>query len=314
MITSTTILGDWGTSQLRLYLCKDGKISDVANGPGIGKIQVDAVSVLLDSIKSWQQHHKIDSMYLCGMAGSSLGLADVPHQSCPSHWQAIGQSAQSTEINGVEIHIVPGLACTNPLGASDYLRGEESQLVGAVATGQVTDVDSALLCLCGTHTKWVWMDSGIVKTFLTSLAGELYSVLLETVLVENHESNMNFPEVFTQGVSTSDSHAQSELLHTLFQARSRRLNGEIAADSAPDFLSGLIIGADVKNALEISRAIAADPKKTIIIGKDSVASLYREACSHYLAPSQILDGQYAVLGGLRSIFELDIDVESYVSA
>ena len=62
----------------------------------------------------------------------------------------------------------------NRFGTPDVMRGEETQLVGAVAA----DEASVLAVLPGTHSKWARVDRGRVVDFTTYMTGELYGVLL----------------------------------------------------------------------------------------------------------------------------------------
>src|SRR5690606_23218356 len=77
---------------------------------------------------------------------------------------------------GCRIAIAPGLACRNPLGTPDILRGEETQILGYLSLSP-ENREIHLLCLPGTHTKWVIVKKGYVDTFLTSMQGELFDML-----------------------------------------------------------------------------------------------------------------------------------------
>ena len=306
------VLGDWGTSNLRLSCVVDGKIVDTTVGPGVGKSKSDAKAIIALAISPWEEKENINALYLCGMVGSSFGLADVPHHPCPADWAEIGQVTQSVSVGANKAHIVPGLSCINPLGAPDYLRGEETQIVGSIRVQDNILRGSQLLCLCGTHTKWTWMTDGRIDTFLTSLSGELYEVLAMSVLVEETTDRSSVDATsLRRGIQESVKHDHADLLHQLFQVRSRMLSGELSSQTASGFLSGLIVGTDVGRVLQISRTLGREIDSVTIVGAERLTNQYARACSYFKTECTTLDGQQASLAGLASIFNLDISLDCH---
>ena len=306
------VLGDWGTSNLRLSCVVDGKIVDTTAGPGVGKLKSNAKAIIVQAISHWEEKEDINALYLCGMAGSSLGLVDVPHHPCPTDWAEIGRVTQSVSLGAKNAQIVPGLSCINPLGAPDYLRGEETQIVGALKVHNNIRRGSQLLCLCGTHTKWAWITDGRIDTFLTSLSGELFEQLRLSVLVEETADRSHIDAASLRlGIQESGKQEHADLLHQLFQVRSRVLSGELSTESASGFLSGLILGTDVGRALKISRVQGRAIDSVTIVGAEHLTKQYARACSYFKTKYTRLDGQKASLAGLASIFNLDISLDSH---
>ena len=306
------VLGDWGTSNLRLSCVVDGKIVDTTAGPGVGKLKSNAKAIIVQAISHWEEKEDINALYLCGMAGSSLGLVDVPHHPCPTYWAEIGRVTQSVSLGAKNAQIVPGLSCINPLDAPDYLRGEETQIVGALKVQNNIRRGSQLLCLCGTHTKWAWITDGRIDTFLTSLSGELFEQLRLSVLVEETADRSHIDAASLRlGIQESGKQEHADLLHQLFQVRSRVLSGELSTESASGFLSGLILGTDVGRALKISRVQGRAIDSVTIVGAEHLTKQYARACSYFKTKCTRLDGQTASLAGLASIFNLDISLDSH---
>ena len=72
--------------------------------------------------------------------------------------------------------IVPGVSYVGD-GRADVMRGEEVQLLGAVAAGMVDPM--ALVCHPGTHNKWATLRHGQIDRFRTVMTGELFNLLKE---------------------------------------------------------------------------------------------------------------------------------------
>src|SRR5262249_41381474 len=119
---------------------------------------------------------------LSGMVGSSFGWTQTGYVACPAQPDRI--AAACVALREGRIHIVPGLSCRNRLQAPDVLRGEETQVLGALHLQPNLRAGQHLLCLPGTHTKWVVLDDGAITEFLTAPTGELFSVIQDhSVLV-----------------------------------------------------------------------------------------------------------------------------------
>ena len=109
------------------------------------------------------------------MVGSSIGWVETPYADCPVHPDALAEACVPLK-NG-RVHVVPGLACRNRFEAPDVMRGEETQVLGALQRLPELGSGKRLLCLPGTHTKWVMLLDGTITDFLTAPVGELYEVL-----------------------------------------------------------------------------------------------------------------------------------------
>src|SRR5687768_12536304 len=173
----THIAGDWGTTHLRLHLCRGGAVLDKVDGAGIGSLTISAEATLFAALEPWAREHGPLPIWLAGMVGSRNGWREVPYASCPAGAAELRAALLRFDARGHPIAIAAGVSCTNPQGAPDVMRGEETQILGAIATHPALGRGRNIIALPGTHTKWALVEDGKLKTFQTSLSGELYALL-----------------------------------------------------------------------------------------------------------------------------------------
>jgi 2-dehydro-3-deoxygalactonokinase len=201
------------------------------------------------------------------------------------------------------VKIVPWLSCRNRLGAPDFMRGEETQLLGALEVDPGLRSGRHLLCLPGTHTKWVALEDGEVRDFLTAPTGELFAVLRDhSVLVHQRDSTEAGPgaAAFARGLAEFNRLPAAELIHRLFECRARRLAGDLSEADAAPYLSGLLIGSDVAGALSIFGDYLAS-RSVRLIGTPQLTALYLNALRNHDLVAHAVDGAAASLAGLAHI-------------
>jgi 2-dehydro-3-deoxygalactonokinase len=303
MIGERHVVGDWGTSRLRLFLCEGPAILDAVDGPGVAAVKLPFDALFESIMRPWEAQHGPLTAVLCGMVGSSIGWVHAPYVSCPADPEKIIDACIA--VRGGRVHIVPGARCENRLRAADFMRGEETQILGAVTLDSTLRRGRRLLCLPGTHTKWVLLEDGIISEFLTALTGELFGALRDhSVLVpaEGRSETVTGGAAFDEGIKRFNDFPQAQVLHRLFECRSRMLNGELSARNAASFLSGLLIAADVSGALQV---IANSPAKTTVhlIGEPQLTQLYAAALQLKSCDAQQFDGTAAALAGLTRVHQ-----------
>jgi 2-dehydro-3-deoxygalactonokinase len=149
------------------------------------------------------------------------------------------------------------------------MRGEETQIFGL-------DLDDALAILPGTHSKWTLVRSGAIDWFATFMTGEVYDVLKHhSILGRMMEAapQDGVPGGFTEGLNESLS-GKTGTLQSLFSTRTRGLFNELPPKDAPGYLSGLLIGSEIREALAALRSRRYEPKKAVLIGAVSLTALY----------------------------------------
>jgi 2-dehydro-3-deoxygalactonokinase len=292
MSETAFIAGDWGTSRVRLYLC-DSAGHVLARGEGPGAAVADCQGAFAAAVSAWDKAHGTLPAVLGGMVGSTIGWREVPYLHCPARPQRIAGAALRFESQGRAIAILPGISCRNPTGEPDVMRGEETQISGALRLHPHLSKGHHLLCLPGTHTKWVSVCDGAVIRFQTALTGELFDVLRRhSVLVrDGGEADVASP-AFAQGLKAA--RADADLLHLLFSTRSRVVTGELAKADAASYLSGLMLGKDIATAL----ALFEHTCPVQLICTPALAALYGSGLNAYDVSSTIIDGDSAALAGL----------------
>jgi 2-dehydro-3-deoxygalactonokinase len=301
--TAAFIAGDWGTTHLRLSLCAaDGTVLETTSGPGIGQIDGEFPILFAQLIAPWATRQPDLPTVLCGMVGSTLGWLNVPYVSCPAQPATIAQSMAA--IAGHRVLIAPGLTCRNRHDAPDVMRGEETQILGAIDLEPSLSQGRHLLCLPGTHTKWVVLDDGVVREFLTAATGELFALIKQhSVLVRAREGDVDAAATFDRALDHVRQYPQSALAHLLFECRSRQLGNELSAADAPHFLSGLLIGQDVAAALALFADVIRETARVVIVGTPHLMQLHSRALSAFGASCATIDGAHAALAGLTRLYQ-----------
>jgi len=315
------VAGDWGTTHLRLLLCaSDGRILERAAGPGAAEAGGRFAQVFQNLLAPWQQRHGALPALLCGMVGSSIGWLQAPSIPCPARSEQIAGGCVSPpdagghngDGHGGSVHIVPGLSCRNRFDAPDFMRGEETQILGAMSIDPRLRRGRQLLCLPGTHTKWALLADGVVNEFLTAPTGELYALLRDhSVLLRERAPLEAVPgasavegafdaAAFEQGLAQWNEFPHAQLLHRLFECRARRLDGELSAQSSPAFLSGLLIGCDIGGALRLL-AETIDTPTVHLIGAPELTRLYAIGLATHDYTSTRLEGVAASVAGLAQL-------------
>ena len=278
---------DWGTSAFRAYrLDSNGSISDSrAAAKGILSVLAGQFpQVLEEQVGDWIGQGEAP-IVMSGMVGSRQGWVEAPYVPCPAGFAEI--AAALREVRWEEgrkrrrAWIVPGLSCRDAAGVHDVMRGEEVQILGAEEEGHI--------CLPGTHSKWVVVEDQKIVRFSTYMTGELYAVLKQhSILGRMMDEGKPDPRAFAEGVERSGQ--PGGLLHHLFGVRTRGLMGELAAAASASYLSGMLIGHELR---------AFEVKKLRLLGTPELVALYARAAELLDIETQVLESHAAARGLLR---------------
>jgi len=189
---------------------------------------------------------------------------------CPASLDTL--AAGLARVDAGALAIVPGLVTRDRRGLPDVMRGEETQLLGAVGADE-----AVLAVLPGTHSKWAHVAGGTVVDFATWMTGELYAVLLDHSILGRMAERGTAPaaDAFARGVARGLE--DGSLAHDVFAARTLPLSGELAGADVADWLSGLLIGREIRDALAWAHAVGAGADRVRIIGSDALAARYATA-------------------------------------
>lgn len=292
----------WGTTHLALYLLDtaSGATLESRSGPGVSRV-IDAKfeEALFEHCGPWIEQSSEAVFVMSGMVGSNIGWADVPYLDCPADVGDVANHCKAMSSRGHRIYIAPGLACTNVLGQPDLMRGEETELLAWLdCFGGSTVAERRYVCIPGTHSKWVEIEQGRIKRFLTSVTGELFSLLSTNgVLTSGTGAGGRRPgQPFFEGVSRI-AECPEFLLSRLFSVRANVVVGCMEADDAPEFMSGLLIGSDVASALNVL-SIRGSAQFVSVIGTPNLSQRYVWALEHCGMPAMAVDTSLLTPRGL----------------
>lgn len=292
------ILGDWGTSHARLFLCAGHQVLARVRGPGLGPILksgTTCATAYAELTAPWAVDHGPLPALLCGMVGSNLGWIDAGYVACPAGIAGlVGSFSHVDQFIG----IVPGVAGDSLLGAPDIMRGEETQVAGALSLMPGLSAGTQWLCLPGTHSKWIKLQDGEISTFQTVMTGELFALLKDhSILLRAAPDAPPAPGIYEIGVARAASLGSVALLPALFETRTRQVREGMPATDAGAFLSGMLIGAE----LSWIGGLQPDIRSVTLIGDPDMTHRYAIAAQHFALETVCIDGEKAVLAGLQML-------------
>ena len=275
-MTPALIALDWGTSSLRGYaIAADGAVlEDRAEALGIMQVaDGDFHAALRRFCGDWLDAWPAAALLASGMIGSKQGWQEAPYCPCPADAEAIAQSVIHVDVGGGRVlHIVPGVSFLDPQsGVPDVMRGEETQIIGAVP-----QTGTQLVVLPGTHSKWVRVHNGVIESFSSWMTGEIYAALVShTILGRLMAADApHDADAFARGIGYGFEQP-SLLLSRLFSARTLGLFEKFDAAALPSYLSGLLIGTEIGAAT--GRAELANP--LLLLGSLHLTERYATACT-----------------------------------
>ena len=286
--TPDWIAVDWGTSHLRAFAMQGSHATaEVSSDNGMGKLARDAFeAALLDLISPWLSA-PVD-IVACGMVGSRQGWHEAPYRAVPcSPLDPTALVRVPTQDPRLHVTIVPGLKQINP---ADVMRGEETQIAGALALLPGFD---GVLCLPGTHAKWVHVSAGEVVSFQTCMTGELFALLSQHSVLRHGMAGDGW-DIAAFDTALSDALSRPERLGArLFSLRAEGLLNNLSHSESRARLSGLLIGVEMAatKAYWLGQPVA-------VVGADRLAALYARALTAQGAAPRLLSVRDATLAGL----------------
>lgn len=286
---------DWGSTNRRVFaLGADGTVLDsLRDDRGILAMGSASFAAEAAALRArWG-----DVPLLCaGMVGSNRGWADAGYVPAPAGLGAI--AARVCWVEPGRTAIVPGVSCEGPLRA-DIMRGEEVQLLGAVAAGLVRA--NAWLCQPGTHAKWAHVQDGSIVDFTTAMTGEIFAKLRQGgLLADGLDGAVRDGAAFRQGVREARG---GDLLARLFGARAALVLGRRDRADQASYVSGLMIGSDCDARL--TREFAGAHADGIdVLASPELGGLYLAALDELGCKARLVDSDEAFLAGITHIWSL----------
>jgi 2-dehydro-3-deoxygalactonokinase len=279
---------DWGTTNRRAYrLDLAGELTgEFEDSKGVLSIPEGGFPA---AVKEIRERLGDLPLLLAGMVGSNRGWIEVPYVPCPVGIDELG--ARLKWVTDREA-IVPGVSYIGQ-GRADVMRGEEVQLLGGVESGALHR--DALACHPGTHNKWALLRGGVIQTFGTVMTGELFALLKDhSILAELLQEPVELNDSFRQGARYA---LEREMLPAaLFEARAAVLLGQMKREDASSYISGLLIGTDVR--IGLTWPLTA---RICIMGRKDLTRLYAAVIAEAGREPIELDGEQSFLAGIRAI-------------
>lgn len=281
MPTPKLIALDWGSTSARAYLmAEESEVIGQRQAPlGILNVQDrDFEGALLELCGPWLMVRTDTPIVAAGMIGSKQGWVEAPYVPVPA-----GLDELSTRMIAVELPkkrklwIVPGVSTVPGAMPPDVMRGEETQIVGALSEIERKG-KTGLYILPGTHSKWVRIEDGRIVWFKTYMTGELYAVLSQhSILGKLMVKGAQYDEdAFERAVEFAHSDPFA-LSSQLFSARTLALVGELPATGIADYLSGLLIGHEIYSAEQTLARMKVRPDGVTLVGDVALMRNYQRA-------------------------------------
>jgi len=283
---------DWGTSNLRAWaMSGDGKVlAEATSDEGMGKLPREGFEpALVRLIAPWLAEKP--PVVACGMVGSRQGWCEAPYRTVPcTPLDRTAQVQAPTTDPRLKVSIAPGLKQTSP---ADVMRGEETQIAGALRLMPGYD---GVLCLPGTHSKWVHISAGEVVSFQTFMTGEMFALLAEASVLRHGMQGGGWDDAAFDA-AVSDALSKPEKLGArLFLLRAEGLIAGLSPQAARARLSGLLIGTELA---------AAKPywlgQRVTLIGAEKLSAAYARALQAQGVEAQRLNATDCTLAGLASL-------------
>ena len=284
---------DWGTSNMRAWaMSASGSVlAEASSDQGMGKLDRDGFEpALLAVVSDWLDGPT--TVVACGMLGSRQGWVEAPYAKVPCATLPEGLVEAPTKHPDLKVLVISGIMQSDP---ADVMRGEETQISGFLARNKNWD---GVICLPGTHTKWVHVSADEVVSFQTFMTGELFNTIAtQTVLRHSIAAEGWDDDAFKDGLETAMARPE-RLAARLFSLRAQGLLHGLQGDTARAHLSGLLIGAELAGAKPywLGQQIA-------VIGDSGLSKLYVSALATQHVPATQVNAAAITLAGLAKAYQ-----------
>ena len=287
---------DWGTSSFRLWLLsEDGEVlAERRSDEGMTRAAASGFDIVLEGHLAELGVAETLPAIVCGMAGARQGWREAGYLDTPANVADIIRNALRVDGYPRDVRILPGIA-QRDANAPDVIRGEETQLLGLVADG----MGAGLVCMPGTHSKWVTLGDGKVEGFSTYMTGELFDVLsrhsiLSAAMGGAAEISHADPAFLDAAKSAFDN--PPAFSNILFQLRSGQLLGFAPPAEGAARLSGLLIGLELAGATARHGPVS----EVVLVASGGLGALYRSVLEARGLAVRVCDANEAVRRGLWS--------------
>lgn len=296
---------DWGTSRLRIYGLDEDyrKLFTIESDQGFHSVRGGNFAQILFEHLPNELKEKSLPIIVSGMAGARGGWVEMPYVSAPIGLDGLAHALKKLDLAHLgplchhQVFFICGVCDQNSAG--DVMRGEEVQVFGAATILGLSNFNAIMP---GTHSKSVRFRDGKLMGFETYMTGELYALLCahSTLRPQTPDNNPDFDHNgFEKGVVCAQS---MPLEKSLFSVRARVLLGSLEANQAKSYLSGLLIGSELRSIIEDQKAQKALDYPYFLIGDGPLCDLYDKAFEHLnLQSPVIVNASTATIAGYKAL-------------
>jgi len=292
---------DWGGTNLRAWVVGEaGEVLDRRDFPlGISQLRPgEAPERFRYDVRPALAAEDLPAI-LCGMVGSNLGWRPgaVPYLDCPIDPAELGRNLFQVQDGDAPVWIVPGLRGAGLTDAPDFMRGEETQVLGWGLSQ--AGVGRRTVCLPGTHSKWVLLEGERLMGVTTFMTGELYAVLTRHSVLRS-DAAVDDEAAFDAGLAAAGD--GGALAARIFSTRARVVAATAPArtESSTSYLSGLLIGAEIAAAPALTALGETEP--VTLLGDPALCRWYARAFERAGRAFESFEGDRAVLAGLIALW------------
>ncbi|WP_138417068.1 2-dehydro-3-deoxygalactonokinase [Sinomonas gamaensis] len=310
---------DWGTTSCRAYLLgDDGAVFDQRpGGRGVlaltqsGNREAAFERELADLCGPWLERNPKLPLVASGMVGSNQGWVEAGYQNLPVDLMSRPDYLTEVATPYGPLYIIPGLFKEGSgQDFPDVIRGEETQLLGALpeaphSVGEpATSAEPAVVVLPGTHTKWVRLEGTVVTDFVTSMTGELFGLVTKQSIIARLAEDAQEPDItaFERGLDVAFGR-EADIASTLFSARTLVMAGQLKPTAVKDYVSGLMIGAEVER---FARSWMGEHQEATICANAQLAWRYARALERAGVKSTLAPEDAVATGLWRTAVALGI--------
>jgi 2-dehydro-3-deoxygalactonokinase len=253
---------DSGTTNSRVWLMRDREVLARRRVPvGVRNTAIDGNNralvegireTMLQLTRENDSHEEAKIVIAAGMITSNLGLHEVRHVQAPAGLSELASNIQAKhfdDLKGTMFYFIPGVrsgpgnADFENLDSIDIMRGEETEVMGALEEIKPLEEGPLLYLHLGSHTKMIQLDaSRRISAGASTLAGELTQSIVEQTILRSSLPETPFatfnPTFFSQGWE----HCQRVgFTRSLYEVRILQLNSGFAKEDLTSFMLGAIL-------------------------------------------------------------------------
>lgn len=289
---------DWGKTNLRVWVMgpDDQVLETLESDQGMGSLDgIGFEPALIGLVEPFLVSGQKFEVISCGMVGARQGWKEAPYSRVPCKPPgmdaAISAETQDPRLN---VRNLPGVSQAQ---APDVMRGEETQIAGFLSAEPEFD---GVICLPGTHTKWVHISAGKIVSFRTFMTGEMYALLSENSGLRHGLADKGWDAASILDELDASFDRPQLLAAGLFSLRASGLLQGLSAGQARARLSGLLIGAELAGSRPYWLG-----QPVVLIGSDYLCGQYRTGLQHLGASAELVSVADITLAGLKAAYRAE---------